>query len=139
MFKNEYEDSFLDQDIEIDEELANKLNGKCFIDTDIPERIEGFKFVKTKTGIDLISIGADSFFTYNHVCHEDYGKYKVKDTYFGTEILNVLTEFYLLHEVSEEIFNKMIKIVNAQSEIVNRIEKDFEAKQKQLFLEAKIY
>lgn len=139
MFKNEYEDSFLGQDIEIDEELADKLNGRCFVDTDMSERIEGFKFVKTKTGIDLISIGADSFLTYNYVYHEDYGKYKVKDTYFGTEIINVLTEFYLLHEVSEEIFNEMIKIVNTQSEIVRKIEKDFKAKQKQLFLKAKIY
>ena len=139
MFKNEYEDSFLGKDIEIDEELANKLNGRCFVDTDMPERIEGFKFIKTKTGIDFISIGADSFFTYNYVYHEDYGKYKIKDTYFGTEIISVLTKFYLLHEVSEEIFNKMIKIVNAQSEMVNKIEKEFKSKQKQLFLQAKIY
>lgn len=139
MYQNEYEDDFMEKSIVINELVADKLNGRCFIDTDMPERIEGFKFIKTKTGIDFISIGADPFFTYTHTYHEDYGVYKVKDTYFGTDIILVEEGFNLLHEVSEEVFNKMIKIVNEQQEIVSDIKKNFEAKQKKLFVESKIY
>ena len=139
MYQNEYEDDFMEKSIVINELVADKLNGRCFIDTDMPERIEGFKFIKTKTGIDFISIGADPFFTYTHTYHEDNGVYKVKDTYFGTDIILVEEGFNLLHEVSEEVFNKMIKIVNEQQEIVSDIKKNFEAKQKKLFVESKIY
>ena len=61
MNKIDYEDKFMDQEIVIDEALANKLNGRCFIDLDMPDRIEGFKFTKTKTGLDCLWIGCDCF------------------------------------------------------------------------------
>lgn len=138
MYKCDYEDDFMEQEIIINEELADKLNERCFIDIDMPERIEGFKFVKTKTGIDFITIGCDSVFTYNHIYHEDYGTYKVKDTYFGTDIILVETNFYLIREISEELFNKMIAIVNNQKEISNKLENDWKKAQKQFFKEAKI-
>lgn len=135
MYKNDYEDRFLEQEIVINEELANKLNGRCFLDTDMPERVEGFKFVKTKTGIDCIYIGAWYCGTYSHVCHEDYGTYKVKDTYFGTDIASIETNFYLIKEISEEVFNKMISIVSEQDNIVTKLKSDFEEKQREIFKE----
>lgn len=138
MYKCDYEDDFMEQEIIINEELADKLNGRCFLDTDMPERIEGFKFMKTKTGIDCICIGSDSVFNYNEVYHEDYGTYKVKDTYFGTDIILVETNFYLIREISEELFNKMVAIVNNQKEISNKLEYDWKKTQKQFFKEAKI-
>lgn len=139
MYKADYEDDFMEQDIIINEELADKLNGRCFLDTDIPERIEGFKFIKTKTGIDFITIGSDSVFNYSYVYHEDYGKYKVKDTYFGTDIILVETNFYLLREISEDVFNKMVSIINKQKDISDKIKNDWIKTQRQFFKEAKIH
>ena len=133
MYKEEYEDDFMEQDIVINETLADILNGRCFIDTDMPERIEGFKFVKAKTGIDCIYVGADPFFTYTHVLHEDYGTYKVKDTYFGTDIALVQTNFYLIREIDDELFNQMLNVVNEQKDIVKKVENDFKKKQKEIF------
>ena len=139
MYKADYEDDFMEQDIIINEKLADKLNGRCFLDTDMPERIEGFKFIKTKTGIDFITIGSDSVFNYSHVCHEDYGKYKVKDTFFGTDIILVETNFYLLREISEDVFNKMVSIINKQKDISDKIKNDWIKTQRQFFKEAKIH
>jgi len=133
MYKADYEEGFMEQEIVINEALADELNGRCFIDTDMPERVEGFKFVKTKTGVDCVYVGADPFFTYNHVVHEDYGTYKVKDTYFGTDIILVQTRFYLIHEIDESVFNQMVKVVNEQEEITNKMKKDFEKKQREIF------
>lgn len=136
MNKIDYEDNFMDQEIVIDETLADKLNGRCFIDLDMPDRIEGFKFTKTKTGLDCLWIGCDCFWAYHFSDHEDYGTYKIKDTSFGTDVNSVLTDFYLIKEVTEDVFNEMQKIVNDVDEKSKQMKVKFDKTQHELWKKA---
>lgn len=138
MYKENYENEFLDQEIVIDEALADRLDGRCFIDTNNPDRIEGFKFLKTKNGIDCIHIGAGPASAYDHVLHENYGTYKVGDTYFGIDIIDVETGLYIIKEITDDVFSKMIDVVNEQDEIVKKNKEQFKKKHEDLFRMAKL-
>ena len=111
--------------IVIDEKLADELNGKCFLDLDMSDRLEGFRFAKTSTGIDVLYVGCDYHWGYAHNFHDNYGTYDVEDTYNGYDILNVQSEHFLIREITPEKFDELNKIVNDQMEKQQQLEREF--------------
>lgn len=47
--------------IHITPELANHLDGHCFLDLDMPERLEGFQFYKANNGITFEYCSTDGY------------------------------------------------------------------------------
>lgn len=138
--KVDYEDAFMEQEIDITPELADKLDGRCFMDLDMSERVEGFCFEKAPNGLKCKTIGADAHYVaYIHTYAQIYGKYKIKDTWFGTEIINVKTDQYLIKEIDSKTWDDMVSLVRSQKERIDKQTAEWEAKQKQIFKQAGIY
>lgn len=121
-----------EQEIIINESLADELNGRCFMDLDMSDRIEGIKFIKTDRGIDTLYIGCTYCWGYIHCLHDDYGTYQIKDTYNGTDITMIKEKSPFLIEVSLEVFDKMNKIVDDKIKESKKKKVEFENKQREL-------
>lgn len=119
--------------IVLNSELADILDGRCFLDYDMPERIEGFKFTKTKNGLDLLSIGCDSHWGYTYNYHDDYGEYLDVDTYTGCNIVMIAQKHPLIKEISLEMFQNMNKLVNERIELYQQREYEFESIRKAFY------
>lgn len=75
--------------IHITPELVDHLDGRCFLDLDMHERLEGFQFHKANNGISLEYCGTDGYGvayidTVNEV--DKIGKHNLDDTYCGCTI-----------------------------------------------------
>ena len=130
----EAEEEHYKKKINITPELAETLNGRCFLDLDMSDRIEAFRFIKTSTGIDMHSIGCDNHWGYSHVHHDDFGEYEINDTFNGIWIDMVNEKSFLVREIPQEKFDRANAIVN---EIMDEAEKrgnEFKKKQKEFGL-----
>ena len=132
--ESEAEDEHLKKKINITPELAGRLDGKCFLDLDMIERIEAFRFVKTSTGIDMISVGCDDHWGYSHLWHDDYGEYEINDTFCGIWIDMVEANSFLVREITQEKFDKANVIVNEVMDKAEKREAEFKRKQKEFGL-----
>lgn len=75
--------------INITPELADHLDGHCFLDLDMPERLEGFQFHKANNGITLEYCGTDGYgVAYIDTVDEvdKFGKHVLDNTYCGGAI-----------------------------------------------------
>jgi len=126
------EDNLEKQEIKITETLADELDGRCFMDLDMSDRIEGIKFIKTDRGIDALCIGCNYHWRYVLCFHDNYGTYRIEDTYNGTNIALIKEKSPFLVEISLEIFDKMNEIVNDKIDENKKMEKDFKKKQREL-------
>ena len=113
MTKIEYDDDkWMKQEIDLTEELVSSFDGRCFWDLDMySDRIEAFRFTKTTTGIDTLYIGCEEKWGYVDNLHDDYGKHKYEDTYCGTELLMIREGNGLIREISQDVFDKINKLV----------------------------
>ena len=120
--------------IELNEELATILDGRCFLDLDMPERIEGFRFNKTETGLDCLYIGCGVAIGYCHNVHDDYENALDNNLFCGCDIVMVSQDHHLIREISEKEFNRMNQIVNEQIKKIGEREREFKELQKEFFL-----
>ena len=130
----EAEEEHYKKKINITPELAESLNGRCFLDLDMSDRIEAFRFIKTSTGIDMHSIGCDNHWGYSHVHHDDFGEYEINDTFNGIWIDMVNEKSFLVREIPQEKFDRANAIVNEIMDEAEKRENEFKKKQKEFGL-----
>ena len=117
--------------IKITRKLVESLDGRCFQDLDMSERIEGLRFTKTQGGIDMLCIGCDQSWGYSDNYFDPYGEYYIEDTYSGGSIDMILNNNPLIKEISQEKFSEMEKLVNRKMRSYKRQKKEFEKSQEQ--------
>ena len=121
--------------INITPELVDNLTGRCFLDFDMPDRIEAFRFIKTSTGIDTHYIGCNNYWGYSHVHHDDYGEHEINNTYNGIWIDMVNEKNFLVREIPQEKFDRINTIVNEIMSEAEKREDEFKKKQKGIWNE----
>ncbi len=132
--EREAEDEHCKKKINITPELTDRIDGRCFLDLDMNDRIEAFRFIKTSTGIDMVSVGCNDHWGYSHLWHDDYGEYEIGDTFCGIWIDMVETNCYLVREISQEKFDKANIIVNDIMENAEKRLCEFKKRQKEFGL-----
>lgn len=132
--KEEEEDEMLKMEIDITPELAEKYDGRVFFDLYMNDRIEMVKFMKTSTGIDILCIGCNYHWGYTHLYHDNYGKYKVKDTFCGSYIEIIEGGRWLMKESTQEKFDEVNEIVNESIDTSKELKRDFNKLQKKIGL-----
>lgn len=90
--------------------VAEKYNGKCFVDYEMPERIEGYRFYMDETGLNMQSVGCGPNVNHEHTYHDDFGV-KSTDSYCLAYINTIEMCKDLLAEIRNETFEKMQAIV----------------------------
>lgn len=130
----EGEELHMKKKVNLTPELAEKLDGRCFLDLDDSDRIEAFRFVKTTTGLDMIGIGCDYHWGYSHLWHDDYGEYNLEDTFCGCYIDMIEENSWLVREITQEKFDRANEIVNEKISENKKMQRDFEKLQKQFGL-----
>ena len=110
----------------VTEELADKYDGKCYVDYDRSEWIEAFRFFKDENGLNIHYIGASSTNTYNHIDHDDFGTEGVENSFCLTNINMVEDGSNLIKEITEDDFNKMNAIVESMSEKVKALDSELD-------------
>lgn len=91
-------------------EVAEKYNGKCFVDYEMPERIEGYRFYMDETGLNMQSVGCGPNVNYDHTYHDELGVKSI-ESYCLAYINTIEMCKDLLAEISNETFEKMQAIV----------------------------
>lgn len=130
---------FDDSSISITRKLVDHLDGRCFIDLDMPERLEGFRFHKTPTGITAEYCGADgggvAYIDDGHAKINDheymedkFGKHPIDDTYNGCTIHGIAFSPELSMEIPMEAYEhirhfvwQQIKIHEANREYISEV------------------
>ena len=108
--------------INITPELVELLNGRCFIDLDMPDRLEAFQFKKTFNGINAIYCGTDgagvAYINYSE-CEADLcGEHNIDDTYNGASIECIITKPAFSVEIPYAAFEHILAHVHKQKTIV---------------------
>ena len=118
---------------EVTEEIANKYDGKCYVDYDTPERIEAVRFFKTKKGLSGQYIGCSYTTYYNHTLNDRIGTKGVENTFNLTSINMIEDNCGLYAEISKDDFDRMVKIaetmkskINEMHETINNYKRTFE-------------
>lgn len=87
-----YNKEYWKNEISIDQELIDHLDGRCFLDLDIRERLEGFRFHKVNNGISLEYCGTNGYgVAYIDIVKDvdKFGKHFITDTSCGGAIYDV--------------------------------------------------
>lgn len=115
--------------INITPELADHIDGHCFLDLDIPERLEGFRFHKANNGITLEYCGTDGY----GVAYIDtvdgvdkFGKHVLDNTYCGGTIYEVVFNKKENLEIPVESYEHIKHLVQQQMAIRDANRKDIE-------------
>ena len=94
------------------EELAEKYDGKCYVDFDDNYRIEAVRFFKDENGLNMHSVGTDGIRVAYNWCHYDEIPTKGSDNTFSLPYINMIEEnVYLLKEITKEKFDEIVDIV----------------------------
>lgn len=108
--------------INITPELADHLDGRCFLDLDISERLEGFQFHKVNNGITLEYCGTDGCgVAYIDTADEvdKFGRHFIDDTYNGCTIYEVVFNKVENLEIPVEAYEHIKHFVQQQLAIRN--------------------
>lgn len=113
--------------INITEELAEHLDGHCFIDLELPERLESVQFRKTDTGLTAEYCGTDGYGVayYENGCDvelhpkmiDNYGEHILDDTYNGCTLYDVVFNTGTNREISVETHEHIKFFVQQQVKI----------------------
>lgn len=116
-------------------ELAEKYDGRCFLDLDMPDRIEALMFTKTDKGLLGEYIGCDYGWGYNHKFldkYEDIAE-SFEDLYNGSSIETIETNSPLHKEITYERYEEIKKAVAEQKKKADKFRAEF-AKLQEKFL-----
>ena len=113
--------------INITPELADHLDGRCFLDLDMSERLEGFQFHKVNNGITAEYCGTDgcgiAYIIDGSDDKEDkfivdkFGKHILENTYNGCTIYEVVFDRSLNLEIPVEAYEHIKHFVRQQMAI----------------------
>lgn len=102
--------------INITPDVADYFDGKCYIDTEMSNRIDVLKFKKEDDGILVEYAGTDlRGVNYIHNSKDEYvSATETEDTFFGYYLKAILTNsFSFLEEISNEQYDQVIALVSA--------------------------
>lgn len=113
--------------------LAEKYDGRCFLDLDMPDRIEALMFTKTDKGLQGEYIGCDYGWGYNHKFLDKYedAAESLEDLYNGSSIEIIETNCSLHKEITREKYEEIKKIVTEQIKKANKFRAEFSKLQEQ--------
>ena len=113
-------------------ELAEKYDSKCYVDYDMPDRIEAIKFYKDSTGLNIQYIGCSDSISYNHTDHDNYGDSGIDNTATLSYINIIESESTLLAEISLYKFYEILAIVQKEAELIKEREEHIKDLKKRL-------
>jgi len=102
------------------EELAEKYDGKCYVDFDDNYRIEAFRFFKNENGLNMHYVGTDGLrVSYNWTDFDKIPSEGMENT-FSLSYINMIEEnCYLLKEITKEEFDEIVDIVEQCKDFSN--------------------
>lgn len=108
--------------INITPELVELLDGRCFIDLDMPDRLEAFQFKKTMDGINALYCGADgagvAYIHYSEDQADLYGEHNIDDTFNGASIECIITKPAFSVEIPYAAFEHIRAHVHQRRQII---------------------
>lgn len=124
--------------INITPELVDHLDGRCFIDLDISECLEGVQFRKTNDGITAEYCGTDGCGV--AYCHDGsdrgervymidkYGEHIIDNTYNGCTVFEIVANPKMnieipvaVYEYIKHFVKQQIKIMDANQEYISSV------------------
>ena len=111
--------------ITIDKALAEKYNGKCYLDSERPSYIEAIRFIAKPDGLDTQFIGCSYCDGYNNTLHDDFGTFYLQRTFCGDYLHNLEKNIRELQEISIDKFDEICNFVNTKIEEVTKEKNDF--------------
>lgn len=119
--------------LEINEELADKYDGRFFIDHDTNDRIEVFMFAKNKTGIDMRFVGCDFKWGYDFVVNTEYGTWTSDQESICSYIHMIEEGSDLIEETTEDKFVLAVSIAHRQMALEKKLINEFKSIQSDFF------
>ena len=96
------------------EELAQKYDGKCYVDYDDNYRIEAVHFFKDDKGLNMHYVGTDGLrVSYNHTDVDEINTEGMENAYSLSYINMIEEDCHLLKEITKEKFDEIVAIVDS--------------------------
>lgn len=117
------------------EELAQKYDGKCYVDYDDNYRIEAVHFFKDDKGLNVHYVGTDGLqVLYNYTDVDEINTEGMENTYSLSYINMIEENSPLLKEISKEKFDEIVAIVEQSKDFSDQRTDWIRTKQKELGL-----
>ena len=115
------------------EELAQKYDGKCYVDYDDNHRIEAVHFFKDDNGLNMHYVGTDGLrVSYNHTDVDEINTEGIENAYSLSYINMIEENSPLLKEITKEKFDEIIAIVEQCKDFSDQRTEWLRTKQKDL-------
>ena len=96
------------------EELAQKYDGKCYVDYDDNYRIEAVRFFKDNKGLNAHYVGTDGLqVLYNYTDVDEINTEGMENAYSLSYINMIEEDCHLLKEITKEKFDEIVAIVDS--------------------------
>ena len=96
------------------EELAQKYDGKCYVDYDDNYRIEAVHFFKDNKGLNAHYVGTDGLqVLYNYTDVDEINTEGMENAYSLSYINMIEEDCHLLKEITKEKFDEIVAIVDS--------------------------
>ena len=122
----------MDEIINFNKELAAKYDGRCFLDLDMPDRIEAMKFTKTPFGLSSEYVGCDYAWGYMQDYVDEYGEKSYDDMYCGADLDMIENGMYLHKEITPEHYELIKDFVLKRIQLYEELRDDFKENQETL-------
>lgn len=117
------------------EELAQKYDGKCYVDYDDNHRIEAVRFFLDEKGLNIHSVGTDGLgVSYNWTDFDEIPTEGIENAYSLSYINMIEENSHLLKEITKEKFDKIVAIVDSREYFSDQSTEWLRTKQKELGL-----
>jgi hypothetical protein len=115
-------------------ELAEKYDGRCFLDLDMPDRIEALMFTKTEEGLQGEYITCNYYCGYTNVWVDkfDYIAVSYDDLYNGSSIEMIENGMQLHKEITKGKYEEIKNIVIEQIKKADKLKAEFAKLQEQI-------
>ena len=115
------------------EELAQKYDGKCYVDYDDNHRIEAVRFFLDEKGLNIHSVGTDGIgVSYNWTDFDEIPTEGIENAYSLSYINMIEEDSHLLKEITKEKFDKIVAIVDSREYFRDQSTEWLRTKQKEL-------
>ena len=109
----------------LNKEFAAKYDGRCFLDLDMPDRIEALKFTKTPFGLSTECIGCNYSWGYIQDYVDEYGETTYNDMYCGGNIEMIENGMYLHKEITSEKYEQIRNCVLERIALYEQLRNEF--------------
>ena len=115
------------------EELAQKYDGKCYVDYDDNYRIEAVRFFKDDKGLNMHYVGTDGLrVSYNHTDVDEINTEGMENAYSLSYINMIEENSHLFKEITKEKFDEIVAIVDSCKNFCDQRTEWIRTKQKEL-------